>query len=341
MTSSNPDSQVAITVTPTDNNGNGNGTTQFTRIYNLNASVNLSALAKVGNNTFQKWLKDGVDHSTNLSTSVMMDANHTMTAVYLTTATQTPAGQNVSVQLNGVTVSFTNVTAAGTTTILPINPATAGQLPSGYQLTGNSIAFDISTTAVVQPPISVCFNVPSVTDATIFGQLRLLHNENGTLVDRTTSQDFAAKLVCATVNSLSPFVLASTTVQQLQLLLEESTLPTMQATAMDAVLLVRDPFPVVNPLNVFMGADKNTRVLMFVRNLQLLSGETAAGAIVVRLIDAQGQSHDVAAEHLFSLPGLDFSQLTFRLPDTLAAGTCTIEVRAHGLVSNLGTIRIK
>jgi len=148
-------------------------------------------------------------------------------------------------------------------------------------------------------------------------------------------------MVCATVNSLSPFVLASTTVQQLQLLLEESATPTMQATAVDAVLFVRDPFPVVNPLNVFMGSDKNTRVMVFVRNLQLLPGETAAGAIVVHLVDDQGQVHDVPAEHLFSLPGLDFSQLTFRLPNTLAAGTCTIEVRAHGLVSNLGTIRIK
>jgi len=125
------------------------------------------------------------------------------------------------------------------------------------------------------------------------------------------------------------------------LLLEESATPSTQATAVDAVLFVRDPFPVVNPLNVFLGADKNTRVMVFVRNLQLLSGETAPGTIVVHLIDANGQSHDLPAEHLFSLPGFDFSQLTFRLPDMLAAGTCTIEIRAHGLVSNLGTIRVK
>jgi len=54
-----------------------------------------------------------------------------------------------------------------------------------------------------------------------------------------------------------------------------------------------------------------------------------------------GQSYEVAGENLFSLPGFDFSQLSFRLPDALPAGTCTIEIRAHGQVSNLGTIRIR
>jgi hypothetical protein len=341
VASVNPNSGVNITVTPNDNSSQGSATTQFTRSYNLNTSVSLTAPVTTGSNLFQKWLKDGADYSTDVSTSVTLDANHTMTAVYLTTTVPTPAGQNVAVQLNGVTVSFATVSGAGTTTIMPINPATAGQLPNGYQLTGNSIAFDISTTAVVQPPISVCFSVPSITDATVFGQLRLLHNENGTLVDRTTSQDFNTKIICATVTSLSPFVLASTTVQQLQLLLEESVTPSIQATAVDAVLMVRDPFPVVNPGNLLVGADKNTRVLLFVKNLQLGPGETATGTIVVHVVDAQGQSYDVAAENLFSLSSLDFSQLTFRLPDTLAAGTCTIEVRAHGQVTNLGAIRIK
>jgi hypothetical protein len=340
ITSINPASGVTITVSPIDNNSQGSSATPFSRTYSLNTNVGLTAPLTTGGNVFQKWLRDGTDYSTDLSTSVTIDGNHTLTAVYVTTTVQTPVGQNLIVQLNGVTVQFANVSAVGTTTITPINPSAAGQLPNGYQLTGSSIAFDISTTAMVQPPISVCFSVPSIADPAFFSQFRILHSENGSLVDRTSSQDFATKTICATVNSLSPFVLVTTTVQQLQLLLEESATPTTQAAALDAVLFLRDPFPVVNTANLLTAQDHNTRILLFVKNVQLGPGETA-GVIMVHLVGANGQSYDVPAENLFSLPGFDFSQVTFRLPDTLVPGICTIEVRVHEHVSNLGTIRIR
>jgi hypothetical protein len=135
-------------------------------------------------------------------------------------------------------------------------------------------------------------------------------------------------------------VLVITTAQQLDLALEESEPPTTQAAALDTVLLMRDPFPVVNPANLLTFEDRNTRVLVFVKNVQLAAGETAS-VVTVHLVGANGQSYDVPAEGLFSLSGFEFSQLTFRLPDTLAPGACTIEVRVHGQVSNLGTIRIR
>jgi hypothetical protein len=40
---------------------------------------------------------------------------------------------------------------------------------------------------------------------------------------------------------------------------------------------VRDPFPVVSGTHLLLGPDLNTRVLIFVSNLQLLAGETPAG----------------------------------------------------------------
>src|SRR6185295_10090322 len=43
-----------------------------------------------------------------------------------------------------------------------------------------------------------------------FAGLKILHNEGGVLVDRTTGVNFATKLVCGSVNSLSPFVIAHT-----------------------------------------------------------------------------------------------------------------------------------
>ncbi len=95
VASSNPGSGVSITVSPNDNNGLGNGATPFNRTYNLNTSVALTAPATAGGNNFQKWQRNGVDFSTNPSTSVMMDANYTMTAVYVTlTRTLTVSSSN-------------------------------------------------------------------------------------------------------------------------------------------------------------------------------------------------------------------------------------------------------
>ncbi len=111
-------------------------------------------------------------------------------------------------------MTFTNVTSGGTTSFTPIDPATAGELPEGFTVLGGNTSYDISTTAVVEPPIVVCFVVPTVNDPATFSLVRILHGENGQLVDRTIlapdgpAPDFAARTVCARVDSLSPFVAA-------------------------------------------------------------------------------------------------------------------------------------
>jgi len=84
ISSSNPAGGVSIAVSPNDNNGQGNGVTQFTRVYNNGSVVTLTAASTVGGNNFQKWQRDGGDFSFNPITNITMDANHTMTAVYVT-----------------------------------------------------------------------------------------------------------------------------------------------------------------------------------------------------------------------------------------------------------------
>jgi subtilisin family serine protease len=127
----------------------------------------------------------------------------------------------------------------------------------------------------------------------------------------------------------------------LQLLLDESGQASTQVAALDSVLFLRDPFPVVNGADLLnLGVDRNTRVLLFVMNLQLAQGETSA-SVVVNLIDNNNQSYDVAAEDVRLVPNFQFTQVIFRLPNNLPAGTCTIIVKAHGQFSNAGTIRIR
>jgi Lamin Tail Domain/Domain of unknown function (DUF4214) len=124
----------------------------------------------------------------------------------VTTNAATGTGTNVNVQNGDASITFSAVTSGGTTTAQPIDPSTAGTPPSGFMSTGP--ALNISTTATVSGPISVCVSVPSVTDLAAFARFKILHNEGGVLIDRTTSVNPSGKLVCGNVASLSPFVVA-------------------------------------------------------------------------------------------------------------------------------------
>ena len=123
----------------------------------------------------------------------------------------------------------------------------------------------------------------------------------------------------------------------LQLILDE----TGQATALDSVLLLRDPFAVVNNANLLNpGVDKNTRVTIFVSNLTLAPGELSS-SVVINLVGSNNQSFDILAEDVRASTDPTFTQITFRLPDNLSSGICTLAVKAHGLTSNIGPIKIK
>jgi hypothetical protein len=84
VASSNPASGVSVTTSPADNGGSGTGNTPFTRTYNVNTSVSLTAPATAGGNSFEKWLRDGADYSSGRSVNVTLVNNHTLTAVYAT-----------------------------------------------------------------------------------------------------------------------------------------------------------------------------------------------------------------------------------------------------------------
>ena len=127
----------------------------------------------------------------------------------------------------------------------------------------------------------------------------------------------------------------------LQLILDESGPDANQAAAFDSLLFVRDPFHVQSIANWWdLGSDRNTRVLIFAANLQLNQGETAS-AVVVNLVDSNGQIYNLEAEDVRAVPNTSFTQVRFRLPDNLAAGTCLVTIKAHDQTSNTGTFRIQ
>jgi hypothetical protein len=124
------------------------------------------------------------------------------------------------------------------------------------------------------------------------------------------------------------------------LVMEESGPVAQQAAAFESLLFTRDPFKVKSVagwLNLPPG--QNTLVMVFAQNLRLNQGETAAN-VIVNLVDGNNVSFDVPATDVRAVPNVDLTQVLFRLPDTLAPGTCKVTIKAHGQSSNMGTIRI-
>ncbi|HEX6650354.1 MAG TPA: chitobiase/beta-hexosaminidase C-terminal domain-containing protein, partial [Pyrinomonadaceae bacterium] len=125
-----------------------------------------------------------------------------------------------------------------------------------------------------------------------------------------------------------------------QLVIDESGPALNQLSALDALLLVRDPFQVVNPANILKNAnDPNTRVILFAMNVELATGQTAS-SVVVNLTDSNSATYNINAEDVRAVPNTNFIQVTFRLPNNLPTGTCQVKIVSQNLVSNIGTIRI-
>ena len=127
-----------------------------------------------------------------------------------TASAATDPGSNVNVQVGDSALTITSVSAAGTTTAVPIDPSTSGTAPANQTLVGPALNF--STTASVTAPISICVSVPYITDATAFSKLNILNLEGGTLVNRTTGVNSEQKTVCGSLPSLSKVVVSLGTV---------------------------------------------------------------------------------------------------------------------------------
>jgi hypothetical protein len=123
----------------------------------------------------------------------------------------TASGANVTVPFGGSSVTFSSVSTSGNTTMTAIASPAPGDAPGGYSFDG-ALAVDVATTATYSGAVAVCLDASSLaTNAANFATLRILHGEAGAYVDRTVlapPPDFATKIICASVPSLSPFVIA-------------------------------------------------------------------------------------------------------------------------------------
>ncbi len=115
IASSNPNSGIGVQVVPADNNGVSIGTTQFTVTYDeFTTPIVIAPGSAGGDLIFLKWLKDGQDWSSTTVTSVTLDADHTLTAVYgpIPTFTLTVASTNADSGVP-ITVSPNDIGGSG------------------------------------------------------------------------------------------------------------------------------------------------------------------------------------------------------------------------------------
>lgn len=270
----------------------------------------------------------------------------------------------------GISSAFVTVTGTGSTLALVGDPVTGGTIEGwGANLNGvlgigsnfpSVVSVSVIENLTVATPI---FSLPAGT--TIPAQVQIVCGTPGAVIRYTTNgsdptesdpivtsgsfvsvgqsmtlkaRAFRANFAASAVKSASYTVVAA---PQPVLLVDQAGPALDQAAALDLYTLTRDPFSVFSVNDyLHLGSDQNTRVIVFVRDLPLVEGEPPS-AIVVNLVGSNSQSFDVPAEDVRAVANLGFLQVSFRLPDALAPGTCTIRIKAHAQVSNAGTMRIK
>ena len=114
---------------------------------------------------------------------------------------------------------------------------------------------------------------------------------------------------------------------------------TERAVALQSVVFTRDPFTVVTDHN--LGTDRRTRIMLFCRNLKLLSGDDPSDVTVVAE-DAQQRVIPLTVEFIGQVNGFDWlTQVNVSLPDELqGAGDVRISVRFKGEESNKALVNI-
>lgn len=113
-----------------------------------------------------------------------------------------------------------------------------------------------------------------------------------------------------------------------------------RAISLDSVLLLTDPFPVLNNLNFSL--DGRTRIMLFATGLKLAPGEDAT-AVTAVAEDPQGGVHPLTVEFVGAVPSFNWlTQVVVKLPDGLMnANSAQVSISLHGASSNKVLINIK
>ena len=247
------------------------------------------------------------------------------------------AGSASSFQFNATTANVAERAGAATITVTRLGSSTGSAsvnyatsngtatAPSDYVATTGTLTFAAGETVKT-------FTIPINDDLFVEGNETI----NVSLTNPSAG-NFLGSPNTATVTIVDNDI---TTSSPAQLSLDTSGPDVNQLAALDSILFLRDPFPhhsLAQWLN--LGPDQNTRVVIFAANVSLNAGDNAS-AVVVDLTDAASQIFDIPAEDVRVVRDSELAQITFRLPDTIAPGQCSVKVKLHNFTSTTGVLRI-
>ena len=110
------------------------------------------------------------------------------------------------------------------------------------------------------------------------------------------------------------------------------------AAAVNALTLVRDPFPLTT---MMLGQTVATRVTLFAKFVDPAPGENLS-AVTVMALDKNQVSHDLPVEFVGKAEGTDeLTQIVVKLPSDLPAGEIFVSVKFRGKGSEIARIRIQ
>jgi len=115
---------------------------------------------------------------------------------------------------------------------------------------------------------------------------------------------------------------------------------TDSAIAFDSMTMLRDPFPLINPL--YLGSDNRTRVTLFAVNLDLLPCEDSS-SVKAQAEDAQHNIYPLTVEFVGKIPGFEWlREVIVRLPDNLSANQdVLVSITWHAMTSNKARVAIR
>ncbi|HEV2834624.1 MAG TPA: PQQ-dependent sugar dehydrogenase [Pyrinomonadaceae bacterium] len=114
---------------------------------------------------------------------------------------------------------------------------------------------------------------------------------------------------------------------------------TSRAAAVESVLLLRDPFSLVNHFN--FSSDQRTRIILFTTGIEILPSE-GLSSVLVQIEDNQNHTYPLTVEDIRKVPGIDgLSQIVVRLPDTIdTPGDFRISITFRGTIGNKPMINV-
>ena len=135
------------------------------------------------------------------------EENHDVFVTKISPDDNTPTGTAVAVEpADGSSITFDQVTSAGTTSFARTTDISWWTIPDGFRLGQPPVHYEISTTATYTGSIEVCLDYSKVSFDVEAG-LALFHYEGGAWTDITTSVDTTTNTVCGVTTSLSPFAI--------------------------------------------------------------------------------------------------------------------------------------